>query len=68
VRTAPGTSFYRLLLQGQTSEGDAAPEVLALLSVAEPVSLGFLSFEGPGSAASPMLRLVLTVSGTVELP
>jgi len=65
----PVTSFYRQLLDGETSDGSEVPDMLALLSVNEPVSLGFLSFEGEGSTiAPPMLRLVLTVSGIVELP
>ena len=64
----PITSFYRLLLDGQASDGRTAPDMLSLLSLLEPSSLGFLSFEGPGSENAPMLRLVLTVSGTVELP
>jgi hypothetical protein len=64
----PITAFFRLLLIGQTSGGDPAPTMLAFLSVLEPASLGFLSFEGAGSQNAPMLRLVLTVSGTVELP
>jgi hypothetical protein len=64
----PFTAFFRLLLNGQTATGEPAPSMLALLAVSEPSSLGFLSFEGAGSENGPMLRLVLTVSGTVELP
>lgn len=64
----PFTAFFRLLLDGETSTGEPAPTMLALLSIFEPASLGFLSFEGSQSANGPMLRLVLTVSGTVEFP
>jgi hypothetical protein len=64
----PFTSFFRLLLNGQSSTGDPAPSMLALLAIFEPATLGFLSFEGANSEFAPVLRLVLTVSGVVELP
>lgn len=64
----PVTSFVRDLLRGRTASGEPAPDMLALLAFFEPISLGFQSFEGPGTPGAPVLRLVLTISGTVELP
>jgi hypothetical protein len=64
----PVTTFMRDLLRGETSSGEPPPDMLALLAIFEPVSLGFQSFDGPGTPGAPMLRLVMTISGTVELP
>jgi hypothetical protein len=73
--TAPGqpieipfTTFARDLLRGVDEDGNKAPGTLALLSVFEPISISFASFEGPGSAAEPVLKLVLTIGPPVELP
>lgn len=64
----PFTSFSRDLLRGTDTSGNPAPGTLALLSVFEPYSIAFASFEGPGSASEPILRLVLTIGPPVELP
>lgn len=64
----PFTTFARDLLGGEDEDGDPAPNTLALLSVFEPLSIGFASFEGPGSASEPVLRLVLTIGPAMELP
>jgi hypothetical protein len=64
----PFTSFARDLLRGVDEDGNPAPGTLALLSVFEPLSISFASFEGPGSAAEPVLKLVLTIGPPVELP
>jgi hypothetical protein len=64
----PFTSYARDLLRGEDEAGNPAPPTLALLSVFEPYSIAFASFEGPGSASEPMLRLVLTIGPPVELP
>lgn len=64
----PFTSFARDLLRGTDEAGNVAPNTLALLSIFEPISIAFASFEGPGSAAEPTLKLVLTIGPPVELP
>lgn len=64
----PFTSFARDLVRGTDEDGNPAPDALALLSLIEPISIAFASFEGPGSPAEPMLRLVLTIGPPVELP
>jgi len=64
----PFTIFARDLLRGEDEDGNAPPNTLALLSVFEPLSIAFASFEGPGSASEPVLRLVLTIGPDMELP
>ncbi|MGY8778251.1 MAG: hypothetical protein ACKVIN_09025, partial [Longimicrobiales bacterium] len=64
----PFTTFSRDLLRGEDSNGNPAASTLALLSVLEPFSISFASFDGPGSASEPYLRLVLTIGPPVELP
>ncbi len=68
VIEVPFTSFARDLLRGEDARGNPAPRTLALLSVFEPLSIAFASFAGPGSVNEPVLRLVLTVGPSVELP
>ena len=48
--------------------GDLPPSTIALLGFVEPGSFGFASFDGPGGAGAPALRLVLTLGGKVGLP
>ncbi len=64
----PFTTFARDVLRGTDLAGNEAPGTLALLSVIEPFSISYASFEGPGSAAEPYLKLVLTIGPPVELP
>jgi len=64
----PFTTFARDLLRGVDEEGNPAPNTLALLSVFEPFSISFASFDGPGSAGEPVLKIVLTIGPAVELP
>jgi len=64
----PFTTFARDLLRGVDEEGNLAPNTLALLSVFEPFSISFASFEGPGSPGEPALKIVLTIGPAVELP
>jgi len=64
----PFTGYARDRLRGTDASGNPTPETLALLSVIEPFSITFASFEGPQSAAEPFLRLVLTIGPPVELP
>jgi hypothetical protein len=64
----PFTTFARDLLRGEDEDGNEPPGTLALLSVLEPFSIAYGSFEGPGSGAEPYLRLVLTIGPPVELP
>ena len=61
------TLFVRELVAGPV-DGVTPPNTLALLSVLEPLSIAFASFEGPGGAGEPRLRLVLTIGSAVELP
>jgi len=63
----PLTAFVNTIL----TQGDTASRpvnTLALLSVFEPISIAFASFDGPGSEGAPVLRLVLTVTDPVKLP
>jgi hypothetical protein len=62
------TSFARDLLRGVDARGRVPPNSLVLLSVFEPFSISFASFEGPGGANEPTLRLVLTIGPPVEHP
>ncbi len=55
-------------MSGEDAAGNPAPNTLALLSVFEPLSIAYASFEGPGSVGEPQLRLVLTIGPPVELP
>ncbi len=73
----PMTRYFRDLLGGVepepgegtgVGESSAVPSTLTFLSPSEPVSLGFGSFVGPGSAGEPFLRLILTLSDGVSLP
>jgi hypothetical protein len=64
----PFTTFIRDLIRGVRDDGVVAPDALALLSVFEPISIAFASFEGPGSANEPFLRLVLTIGPPIRLP
>lgn len=73
--TAPGqeieipiTVFARNILRGKDEDGNTPPRTLALLSVFEPVSISFASFFGPGVPEEPVLKLIVTVGKTVELP
>lgn len=60
----PVTAFIRTLIDDAVT--DKVHDV-ALLTPLEPLSIGFGSFAGPGSASPPTLRLILTVSDTVEV-
>ncbi|MSR35800.1 MAG: hypothetical protein EXR95_04015 [Gemmatimonadetes bacterium] len=71
------TPFVRNLLRGTSETGGTPSPTLALLSLHCPVeitncfesrSLTYASFAGPGQSGEPYLRLVLTVSGALELP
>jgi hypothetical protein len=64
----PFTTFARDLLRGVDADGNPAPNTLALLSVFEPFSISFASFDGPGSPGEPVLKIVLTIGPAVELP
>lgn len=65
----PITAFLRQLVAGADSvTQEAPPNTLALLSTFEPFSLSFASFYGPGSPQAPMLKLIVTVGPSVELP
>ncbi len=64
----PITGYVRSVLQGDSVSGYPPPGSLALLSMFEPQSFTFLSFFGPGTPDAPMLKLVVTAGGSVELP
>ncbi|MDH5588846.1 MAG: hypothetical protein OEZ65_02200 [Gemmatimonadota bacterium] len=65
----PLTGFVRAILLAKSDSTVKAPSpTLALLSPFEPVSLAFASFEGPGTPAAPVLKLILTAGRPVELP
>ncbi|WP_405285492.1 hypothetical protein V3331_07820 [Gaopeijia maritima] len=62
----PVTSFVRALVDDSVAAADKVRDVVFLTPI-EPLSIGFGSFQGPGSASAPTLRLILTVSDTVEV-
>lgn len=65
----PITAFLRNLIAGVDPEtGLPYANTLALLSALEPVSIAYTSFYGPGSAEAPVLRLIITLGASVELP
>lgn len=65
----PITSFVRNLLEGVDPETQIPyPNTLALLSIFEPRTIGYASFYGPGGPDAPMLKLIVTVGPSVELP
>jgi len=64
----PFTEFARDLLRGVDEDGYPPANTLALLSVFEPFSISFASFEGPGSPGEPVLTIVVTIGPAVELP
>ncbi|MCH2460313.1 MAG: hypothetical protein MK239_04615 [Gemmatimonadetes bacterium] len=64
----PITSFVRDLLSEPEVSGRDRPNTLALISKAEPSSFAFASFHGHGSTMEPMLKLILTVIRTMEVP
>jgi len=57
----PLTAFVQILLDGADANGSEPPSTVALVAAAEPSSLGFAAFAGPGAPQAPRLRLVLTV-------
>jgi hypothetical protein len=61
--TIPVTTFVRALFD---ESGEKVPD-LVLLTPLEPLSIGFGTFVGPGQPGAPRLRLILTVSDTVEI-
>lgn len=64
----PVTTLVRDLLRGETAAGRVPSNTLALLSTFEPLSISFASFHGPGSPDEPVLKLIVTVGRSVELP
>lgn len=64
----PFTKFIRDLVRGEREDGSVAPTALVLLTVFEPISIAFASFEGPGSPNEPFLRLILTIGPPIRLP
>jgi hypothetical protein len=63
----PVTGFVRDIVRGETSLGEEPPGTMALLSFFEPLSISFASFAGPGGADEPYLRLIVTLSDTVDV-
>lgn len=65
----PVTTMVRDLITGtDPSTGLPYSNTLALLTPSEPGSIAYASFHGPGTAFAPVLRLVVTVGPSVELP
>ena len=60
----PVTTFLRSLFDDSGAE---KVRDLVLLTPLEPFSIAFGSFAGPGQVGAPQLRLILTVSDTVEI-
>ncbi|MEX2467948.1 MAG: hypothetical protein WD995_13645 [Gemmatimonadota bacterium] len=66
----PITPLVRNLVEGVDPETQIPfPNTIALLSAFEPRSIAYGSFYGPGSGANaPVLKLIVTVGASVELP
>lgn len=65
----PITPFVRNLVEGVDPATQIPyPNTLALLSTFEPRSITFGSFYGPGGPDAPVLKLIVTVGPSVELP
>ena len=65
----PVTTLVRNLITGSNPDtGLPYTNTLALLTPSEPLSFAYASFYGPGTAFAPVLRLVVTVGPSVELP
>jgi hypothetical protein len=59
----------RNILRGiDVTTGLPYPNTLALLSPFEPLSIAYGSFHGPGTGFAPVLKLIVTVGPSVELP
>ncbi|MDE2875322.1 MAG: hypothetical protein OXU69_13190 [Gemmatimonadota bacterium] len=56
------TGLVRDLLRGETVDGDPVSNTIAVLSALEPLSVEYVSFDGPTSPAAPTLRIVLNFS------
>ena len=63
----PITSLARTLIEPDTTSRFPPPNTIVLVSTYEPLSLSYASFFGTESAHPPELKLVVTISGTVEL-
>lgn len=64
----PITTFVRNILAGDSVSGFPPPESLALLSIFEPSSITYASFQGPGMPGAPVLKLIVTAGSSVQLP
>ncbi len=56
------TGLVRDLLRGETVDGDPVSNTIAVLSAFEPLSVEYVSFDGPTSPNAPTLRIVLNFS------
>ena len=61
----PVTNLVRDIVRGETVDGDPVSSSVALLSLFEPLSLQFMTFDGAGAAAEPELRIILTFSNGI---
>jgi hypothetical protein len=65
----PITFLVRNLVEGVDPVSQRPyPNTLALLSTFEPRSIAYGSFYGPGGPDAPLLKLIITVGPSVELP
>ena len=64
----PMTFFIQDLIRGVTRFDEPAPTTISIMTTFEPLLLGFGSFQGPGGPGAPTLRLILTISESVQIP
>ena len=64
----PLTPLVRDLVRGETPSGGELPATIAIMSLFEPLTLGYGSFVGPGEPGEPFLRMIITASEQVVPP
>ena len=62
IAEIPVTGLVRDLLRGETMDGDPVSKTIAILSIFEPLTVEYMSFDWASSPAAPKLRIVLNFS------
>ena len=62
IAEIPVTGLVRDLLRGETVDGDPVSKTIAVLSIFEPLTVEYMTFDWAFSPAAPSLRIVLNFS------